>query len=414
MSAMPAGPSLLRAVEVVVDRASWRAQPSEFRHPFPRALGQQSGPFPVHLLSMLLRLGELTTPVLNIQSGVARLWPLLRYLHAVADTPGFRFQAAWSDTERHQKDIASDDLGVGLGMAVLYGAFNYTACVDGRAFLHRLSQLGLLTSGSGMLPKVGTMKMADYAAVDRAGKFHLIECKGTQHSARALARAMADGQLQKQSLVCSSPGAERRLIGQRLVVGAHIVLEGAQRDTQVVVMDPAPLTDEPIVLAPRVPAAALNEPALRLEVARALGDAGALRTALAIAQSDLPADLPALSGPDQRERANSALDQDEAELGTFEDFGDVWRGERVVVPLLAPLILGDRQYRYARLTKGVSRKLLAELRERAVVTPLFQDQYPDSAGRMEASDTIADYDHAAIIRAGVSVSAIELLERRKT
>jgi hypothetical protein len=92
---MPTGPSLLRAVEVVIDRASWRAQPSQFRHPFPRALGRQRGPFPVHLL------------------------------------------------------------------------------------------------------KVGAMKMADYAALDSSGKFHLIECKGTQHSPGGLASAMADGQLQK-------------------------------------------------------------------------------------------------------------------------------------------------------------------------------------------------------------------------
>lgn len=263
---MPGGPSLLRAVEVVVDRASWRAQPAQFRHPFPRELGRKRGPFPVHLLLMLLRLGELTMPVLNVQSGVARLWPLLRYLHAIADTPGFRFRGGWAETDRHQKAIASDDLGVGLGMAVLYDAFSYTACVDGRAFLHRLAQLGLLASAGSAPPKVGLMKMADFAALDEAGKFHLIECKGTQHSIGALSAAMADGQSQKQSLVCASPGAERRLIGQRLVVGAHMVLESATRDTQVVVMDPAPLADEPVALAPRVPAAALSEPALRLEV----------------------------------------------------------------------------------------------------------------------------------------------------
>lgn len=178
---MTTGASLLRAVDVVVDRASWRTQPAEFRHPFPRALGRQHGPFPMHLLAMLLRLGELTTPVLSAQSGVAKLWPLLRYLHVVAEMPGFRFRSGWEDTDPHQKAIASDDLGVGLGMSVLYSAFSYTACVDGRAFLHRLCQLGLLASSGGSPPKVGSMKMADYAALDVSGKFHLIECKGTQH-----------------------------------------------------------------------------------------------------------------------------------------------------------------------------------------------------------------------------------------
>jgi hypothetical protein len=402
---------LVRAVDVVIDRASWRAQPSQFRHPLPRALGRQHGPFPVHLLAMLLRLGDLTTPVLNIQSGIARLWPLLRYLHAVAYTPGFRLCAAWADTDRHQKAIASDDLGVGLGMAVLYDAFDYVGCVDGRAFLHRLAQLRLLASTNGVPPKVGVMKMADYAALDPAGKVHLIECKGTQHSSDALASAMADGQLQKQSLVLSSTSAEQRLIGQRLVVGAYIVLEGATRDTQVVVMDPAPLA-EPIVLAPRIAAPALQEPALRLEVARALGAAGAVRTAAVIAQSDLPPDFPALSGPAQRNRTRRALNADEPELGEFEEFGEAWLGERIVVPLLEPLRLGDRLYRFARLTKGVSRELVAELRQGDAATPLFQEQYPAAAGRLRAGKTVAGEDHAAIVRPGVSLSAVELLERR--
>ena len=362
---------------------------------------------------MLLRLGELTTPVLNVTSGVARLWPLLRYLHAVAETPGFRFRAAWANTDRHQKAIASDDLGVGLGMTVLYGAFGYTACVDGRAFLHRLFQLGLLASPSGTLPKVGSMKMADYAALDGSGKFHLIECKGTQHSRGALTTAMEDGRLQKQSLVCSSPGAERRLIGQRLVVGAYMVLEGARRDTTVVVTDPAPLAEQALTLAPRIAAAALAEPALRLEIARALGTAGAVRTAVAVAQSDLPPDYRALAGPAQRDRAQAALSADEAELETFEEFGETWLGERVVAPLLEPLLLGDRVYRFARMTKSISRELLGELRESTAPSPLFQEQYPAAVARLRDGKVITNDDHAAIVRPGISFSSVELLEKHR-
>jgi hypothetical protein len=246
---------------------------------------------------MLLRIGELTTPMLNIQSGVARLWPLLRYLHAMADTPGLSFRTGWSETDRHQKAIASDDLGVGLGMSVLYAAFDYTACVDGRAFLHRLGQLELLASSGGMPPKVGTMKMADYAAVDSDRRFHIIECKGTQQAYSSLAVAMEEGQLQKRSLVCESPATERRLIGQRLVVGTALTLETSNRNTRVVVMDPAPFSEEPAVLRAGVTKEELREPALRLEVSRALGTAGSFRAAEAIGQMGLPDYYPALTGP---------------------------------------------------------------------------------------------------------------------
>ncbi len=410
---MPVGTSLLRAVEVVLDRASWRAQPTEFRHPLPRMLQRQRGPHPVHLLAMLLRLGELTTPTLNAQSGVARLWPLLRYLHVVADTPGFRFRAGWAETDQHQKAVASDDdLGVSLGMAVLYGAFDYTACVDGRAFLLRLLQLGMLASDEGAPPKIGVGKMADFAALDRSGKVHLIECKGTQHSTAALVRAMAGGQHQKRSLVCASPGAERRLIGQRLVVGALMVLEGATRDTQVWVSDPAPREEHPAILSCRLPAAALAEPALRLEVARALGTAVALRTAAVVSQADLSALPRALSGPEQRDRAQASFALDEGELETFEELRETWIGERIVAPLLEPLQLGDRLYRFARLAKGVSKELTAEIRERAEPSALFQEQYPGVAERLLGGKLVTEDDHAAIVRKGVSLSSAALLERR--
>ncbi|MBL8569576.1 MAG: hypothetical protein JNK84_10895 [Phreatobacter sp.] len=119
---------------------------------------------------MLLRVGELTTPVLTVRSGVARLWPLLRYLHAVADTPHLKLRTAWKDVDAHQTAIASDDFGVGLGMSVLYSAFDYIGCVDGRAFLHRMHNLGLLESPGEPPPKAGSMKMADFAAIDARGK----------------------------------------------------------------------------------------------------------------------------------------------------------------------------------------------------------------------------------------------------
>jgi hypothetical protein len=309
---------------------------------------------------MLLRVGELTTPVLNVQSGVARLWPLLRYLHAIAETPGFKFCSAWADTDRHQKAIASDDLGVGLGMSVLYGAFNYTACVVGRAFLHRLSQLDLLASQGGRPPKVGRMKMADFAALESTGKYHLIECKGTQDTRSALLTAMGNGVSQKRSLMCGTAGAERRLIGQRLVVGAHLVLENSTKNTTVRITDPAPLGEDPATLAPRVATSAFIEPAIRLELARALGSAGAVRTAAAVAESDRLAEAPALSGVAPRNRAQRALNLDEPELDHFDEFGHTWVGERVIMPLLEALT--DAMSRAAKLPPLIRNALLPFIR----------------------------------------------------
>ncbi len=403
----------MRAIDVEIDRMSWRTQPIGFRHPFPSVLARQAGPVPVNLLLMLIRLGELATPALTPQSGVARLWPLLRYLHIMADTPGLRLRSAWGDVDPHQKAVASDDLGVALGMTVLDRAFDYVACIDGREYLHRLAQLGLVKGQGGNPPKVGTMKMADFAALDRHGKVHLIECKGTQHSEAALNRAIADGQYQKRSMVCSSRGAEQRLIGQRLVVGTRLALETGQKPTKVIVVDPAPLEDEPVILQARIPQPKMAEAAMRLEVSRALGAAGAERTAVVIAQADRSSDAPALEGPEQRTRTQAAFSHDEASLQGFTAQDDFWLGERVIAPLLEPLVLDGTIYRYARLVKGVSKRLLAELREAAEASVLFQQQYRDTAELMQQTRVVANGVRAAIIRPGVSLTEVTLLSHRK-
>lgn len=358
---------------------------------------------------MLLRVGELTTPVLNVQSGVARLWPLLRYLHAVSDSPHLRFRKGWKEVDAHQKAIASDDFGVGLGMAVLYSAFAYVGCVDGRAFLHRMNSLGLLASSGGLPPKVGSMKMADFAAIDQRGKFHLIEIKGTQASPAALAQAMAGGQLQKRSLVCATPAAERRLIGQRLVTGMLLTLENNSRGSEVVVMDPAPDEEEAVALKANVRSPELEEPALRMQIGRLLGAAGAFQTSVAISEADIPSGAPALEGPAQRDRVLRAIAEDSERIGGFESHGEQWRGEVIVAPLLAPLAAGDHVYRRACIRQGVSEALFGDLREGGGRTAFFQDAYPSVGGRLSAPKVDSGESYAVLIRPGVSISSVELL-----
>lgn len=296
-------------------------------------------------------------------------------------------------------------------MTVLNQAFNYAACVDGRGFLHRLAQLGIVAGSGDAPPKVGAMKMADFAALDQQGKVHLIECKGTQHSDYALHQAIAEGVLQKQSLVCSSPGMERRLIGQRLVVGTRLSQETARRSSRVVVVDPAP-DGERIVMQPPAPQIMLAEAAIRLDVSRAVGAAGAELTARVLSLADRQVEAPSLEGPAQRQRAQQAFSEDEADLDAFEAHDDYWVGERVVVPLLEPLQISGATYRYAKLTKAVSKRLLAEVREAGQSSILFQEQYPDTAGLIGKSIEIAEGATATIMRPGIALTEVTLMDRR--
>ncbi len=108
----------------------------------------------------------------------------------------------------------------------------------------------------------------------------------------------------------------------------------------------------------------------------------------------------------------AALNQDESELERFENYGESWRGEQVTVPLIAPLIVGDRIYRLARISRGVSDRLASELREGGATTPLFQDLYPEASSRLERSKIETSDIYAGIIRPGISISTVELLEAR--
>ena len=401
--------ALNRTISVNIDRSSWLAQPPGFNHPLPRALTALQGPFPVNLLEMLLRVGEHTTPVLNSHSSVAKLWPLLRYLHIISDSPQLKFWSGWKDVDAHQKAIASDDFGVGLGMSVLYRAFGYVACVDGRAFLHRMNSLGLLVSSGGLPPKVGSMKMADFAAMDQRGRTHIIEIKGTQSSATALAKAMASGQNQKRSLVFGLPATENRVIGQRLVVGSLLTLETNARGAETTVADPAPEEGNAVEVISTVGAQELREPIVRMQISRLLGAAGAFGASVAISEIDRPVGSPAMEGPGQRDRVQAALGEDTARLQAFEAYGEKWLGEEVLVPLLAPLDTGDRVYRRARLLQGVSNELIGELREGGGRTPFFQEAYPGVDQRMGAPRSEGGEAEAALVRPGTSISSIELL-----
>lgn len=123
---MPSANVPIHAVQVEVDRASWKAQPTKFRHPFPQALARQAGPFPVNLLEMLNRRGELTPPTLTSQIGVARLASPPMSAHHGRST-ALKPRNEWRAVDLHRTGVASDNVGVGLATTVLALVFNYTA-----------------------------------------------------------------------------------------------------------------------------------------------------------------------------------------------------------------------------------------------------------------------------------------------
>lgn len=405
-------PSLLsfdRTVEVTISRSSWAAQPVQFAHPFPKSLARIGGTYSVHLLLMFLRLGELTTPTLSARSGIARVWPLLRYLHAIADTRGLRLRSGWRDVDSHLKAVASDDFGVGLGMMILYSAFRYGRWLNGREYLRNLANRGLLANVAGQPPKVGSMKMADYAARDRWGRFHLIECKGTGNSRTALDNAMLTGVSQKHSLVCANPADEKRLIGQRLITGVLLKLEKARTDTVVIIADPSPRF-QPAQLIADATRASVASSLVEAELASALGSAGAVYSAQLVAESSSSEFQSRLLDAETRASVEAAIEADRASLETFEARGEMWIGQRSTVPLWEPIEVGGKRYRYAHLAFGVAKRVFDAAKSYATSSPRLQSDLRKTArGNREVLE--AEDARASIIRRGFSFSYIDLRDR---
>jgi hypothetical protein len=208
---------LNHTLRVEIQRASWHNQPAGFHHNFPNFLRHVSSPYQVHFPSVLLRLGYMTTPLLNLATLASPIWPILRYLHVFSSAADLRLVSDWMHVDFHQKTLASDDFGVGFGTHVLQDIFSYTRYADGFSFRRRLHQLGLITTGH--VPKKGPGKSPDFVFVTPGGRLHIVECKGSQSERSALNRALASGVAQKHSIVFANPSHEQRYISQRLVTG---------------------------------------------------------------------------------------------------------------------------------------------------------------------------------------------------
>jgi hypothetical protein len=111
--------------------------------------------------------------------------------------------------------ILSDDFGVGFPVLFLMEKFGLDDFVETSAFLKANPGVAKLRS---KLKKVGPKKKPDYMALDARGGIHVLECKGTQTSPRALEAAMKAGAGQKNNI--SPAGA--RAFASRMVGGIYV------------------------------------------------------------------------------------------------------------------------------------------------------------------------------------------------
>lgn len=294
---------LSKDVSVEIDTKSWKNKP---RPAWAKnAPSKQS----VDIDEALLLLGNITTPNGISAASPERYWACVRYFSACANSTDLRIRLPFTGLDPHQKSILSDDFGVAISTRWLIQQLGGVKdIVDGRQFIINLG----IPKATKKLSKVGPTKCPDFVIEDGQGKFHVLECKGTQSGRQYLDRAMKTGTEQKKGI-----RIKKSVRGETLVIGLSIESELSSNASRLVVIDPemVPLTT---VQESNVPEA--RSVMARISLARALNLTGFSEMAFEIA---LPRNI-------RRADAEFALLNSTEKLRITADIQDrqkIWRDE---------------------------------------------------------------------------------------
>lgn len=260
-----------------------------------------SGTKDVDLASAFLMLGTLTMPDLLSPASPARFWAWLRYFLAPAETPDLRITMDFAGLDPHQKGILSDDFGVAISTQWLFDRFGgFSDIVDGRRFMLQFAHL-LPPRTRPTKAKVGPSKAPDFVIQDLRGRWHVLECKGTQ-SGRTHRNDFLDNAL-AQKRVIQITG---RLRGERLAAGLAISNEQSTKPTELRVVDP---DGDPIIQLGEQEGEAIEMAAHRIAIARALGAVGLGEMAIELSlPPQLTAETVEFLRPNEASRLRSSRD----------------------------------------------------------------------------------------------------------
>lgn len=176
----------------------------------PALKGAIALPWMVDPAAMTVLVGLLTSPPRYTGLALSDFWAYLRYLPAVDRTKReLRLNKLWSEVDSHQKTIMSDDFGMSAPALYMIEKLAMQRFVDTRWFAAKVNP-GILNKIS---RKKGPAKAADFVCADSRGNYHLLECKGTQTSIKALKDLIDKGVGQKEVPASMSSFFESRMVG---------------------------------------------------------------------------------------------------------------------------------------------------------------------------------------------------------
>lgn len=322
--------------------------------------------YEIDVAEVLLLIGRLTVPVLASGASLAEFWAYARYIFAWQSDESLALTPEFADLDAHQKTILSDDIGMGLPLHWLGPRLGLIGICDGRYFIERY----LATYGgtyTGKVAKRGPGKSPDFICVSRNGKFHVVECKGTQTSLAyrdeqlglPLKKDLRGGRAQKRTV--SFPA---HIAGERLACGTFISSDSSKR-SDLKIIDPE---EPPLLEVGEENAPMAFDPIARGTLAQMLRASGFPQAAnLAAFPEGRPRGIegeryvfaPVEERAERFREAKEELAERPRAEDLTSDHGPLI-GRRSITELPVPLLLNDKIVRRIELQQGVSPELVTD------------------------------------------------------
>ena len=348
-------------------------------------------------------LGSVTIPGGFSVASPARYWAFLRYFSAISLEHNLRITNPFADLDPHQKAVLSDDFGVAITTQWLEAALNgFSQVVDGRRFV--LHYAHLLTQPGPQPTKTGPTKCPDFVILDHAGRWHVLECKGTQTSLHLL-RSQLDRARQQKQVIDIAPA----LAGHRLAAGVYLAADRNNEASQMEIQDPMEVS--PLIRLDE--AGTATSAANRLTAVRALGLAGYTQAAEEISIVETKSEslqklltreeLGRTAIPIAQRREAAAKDL-QREREPFEFDGRDYVGRQTSMEIFLPEL--GYEARKITVKHGVEREFLQRMRAIAVNQPLETIDFGYAEGANGGLKVTSD-DSEIIVRQGaIAVSSV--------
>lgn len=366
-----------RILKVHIDKTTW---PNPGSPPlFPKSFKAGLSSYDLNIPAMLMMIGYLTTPTSSTGVSLSEFWAWVRYLAAISKEADLSLTQTYSELDAHQKTILSDDFGMGVPILWLCDKFSLVQIVDGRYFMQRIAPSVGVTQRR--TAKRGPNKTPDFLARDAKGKWHIIECKGTQSGSEFSEKQLGTkgppptGGVAQKCSIRFPPGHT----GQRLVCGLSIGVEG-RAGSVLKIVDPKP--EEPfeigidqLVYAEDAANRGVMSRALRMAGFEVTGEAVASpfgRRPDATRASSARAESARKSMVEERDRRSRS--ELHSESGQRLVFDGNFRGREIPIELPRGIWVNEKPVRKVIIKQGVRREALEELEQTPTVEELADNK----------------------------------------